>query len=61
MDDRDFAYILQERGTRLELATNCLEGSDSTTELPPRGFHVTAGLGCVSILFRPGPGASDLR
>ncbi len=34
------AHYLVERGTRLELATNCLEGSDSTTELPPRNPRI---------------------
>ncbi len=30
-----------ERGTRIELATTCLEGRSSTTELPPLGISIT--------------------
>ena len=32
-----------ERGTRIELATNSVEGCDSTIELPPPFLHSIVG------------------
>ena len=52
---------IMERETRIELATNSLEGCDSTIELLPRSNAIPLYDGYTSILFATTPATSVNR